>query len=164
MFINNGPYHYDIGPKCQIAGVLVTTVQALVQLLLVTSCFFADMMAMYWFDDAILQAVTASFFANIVRPKKELLLALALVALGIESFVAHGRFGVYWFALIPCYLAVYFLMHRLTLSRSVPYLLFTLTLLVNWLIIDPYLIGCRPSFSYTMLKVFGNMAVLFVLI
>src|SRR5579872_2412550 len=117
------------------------------QLVIALICFLIDTLALYWWDDAVLQCVTAYFFANLLRPHREPILIFTGLLIGLESFIIHGRFGVYLFPIIPCYLLSHYLTRRSTLSWPVPYLLFTCTLLVNWFFVDPYIIGFQPWFS-----------------
>ena len=123
-------------------------------------CFACDSLAFYWWDDTVLQAVTAYFFANLFKPKRESVLVTAGLCIALESFMATGRVGVYLFPIIPCYFLAPWLKQGTTLTKALPYLLFALTLLINWFIVDPLIFGYWPGFSCTIGKVFANVLVL----
>lgn len=122
--------------------------------------FFVDCAAFYWCNAFVLQAVTAYYFASLVRKERTVEQVMCIVLIGIESFLVHGRFGVYLLPILPLTL-LYTLMARfITMTRLVPYTLFGLTLVVNTLIIDPFLFGQYPPLRYTIIQIIGNLILL----
>ena len=131
--------------------------------LLLIFLFCIDSATMYWFDQPVLQSVTAYFFASLMHKGRTPFQIGAIALIGIESCIIHGRFGVYLLPILPCYLIYQSLTRSITIARGVPYLLFTISLLVNWFMIDPFITGGQPAMACTGMKIFANLLLLSIL-
>lgn len=135
---------------------------------LVRSCFVlllfvVDSAACYWYQGYILQAVVCYYFVLLRYKGRSVEQVLCLLAIGVESFIVHGRFGVYLFPVLPLTFAYALLARFITMTRLVPFVLTGVTLAVNWWVVDPLLFGVWPGALYTTMKIAGNLLLLFVL-
>jgi hypothetical protein len=135
---------------------------------LVRCCFIValcavDCAAFYWWQGYVLQAVCAYYFVQLIHKGRGVEEVLCLLAIGLESFLVHGRFGVYLLPVLPLTLAYRLLARFITMTRLVPYALLGITLVVNYWLIDPCLFGVWPGALYTTMKIIGNVLVLFIL-
>jgi hypothetical protein len=126
------------------------------------ACFFIDLCFFSCYEKPLIHSSLCLFIVALIRHSNALQIASALLTLSLLSFIYYGHFGLILLALIPLTFIGLWIRKELYPSWWYPYLLLVLTLLIQHLILERVILSLTISLFYTILTIFANMIVMFI--
>lgn len=121
-----------------------------------------DVSCTAFFEEQILATLAIFYCFLLFRSSSFLLMGFTALALGVESFLYHGRFGPLFLILIPITLLSSYLSSNFNLAKIGPILAITCYLSLYWLFMEPLLLGISGAGLYTTAKIGVNILVMTV--
>ncbi len=84
----------------------------------------------------------------------------ALICIGLESFLYHGKFGTGLLVLLPLTAISFQLKKHFNIPKLGPFLALTCYVLFYWLILEPLFLGIPSIGRYTLAKIGVNLLVM----
>ncbi len=112
------------------------------------------------YEEPILHSVTILYCIWLFTKPVSLTFFFALLCIGLESFLYHGKFGTSLIILLPITALSFHFRKNFNIPKLGPLLGFTCYLLFYWFVLEPFFLGIPSIQRYTLAKIGANLLVM----
>lgn len=122
--------------------------------------FFLDILMFSFFEKQMLYMLLCFYILNMCDKRNFVTFVVFGFLIALESSLSYGKFGIQLLYLIPLTLITFKIKKTFWAWKFQPYIILIVCLLVQSYLIEPFLLGISPTYSYTESKIIANIIVL----